>query len=43
MALDGFRALLFVPPPPEILADNDSTLPFAPHSPIKAFTQCHLK
>ena len=23
--------------------NNDSTLIFAPHSPIKAFTQCHLK
>ena len=49
MALDGFSALLFAPHAPKILAEtknNDSTLLFAsppPHSPIRAFTQCHLK
>ena len=48
MDLDGFWALLFVPHAPEILnisrlKNNDSSLPFAPHSPIRVFTQCYLK
>ena len=46
ISLDGFSTLLFVPPAPEVLAEikkNDSALPFAPHSSIRAFTQCHLK
>ena len=46
MALVGLSALLFVPTAPEILAETKkkgSTLPLAPHCPIRAFTQCHLK
>ena len=42
MTLDGFGALLFVPPAVE-KKKHDSTLSLPPHSPIRAFTQGHLR
>ena len=47
MILDGFGALLFVPPALEVLAaEIKATIQhwlLLSHSPIRAFTQCHLK
>ena len=47
MTLDGFGASLFVRPALEKqkqkLKKNDSTLPLPPYSPIKTFTQGHLR
>ena len=45
MTLDGFNALLFVSSALELLADIKRTILHClllPHSPIRAFTQCHL-
>ena len=46
MAMDGFSALQLVPPiAPQALAEKNVFIQcfLPPHSPIRAFTQCHLK
>ena len=46
MTLDGFSALLFVPPAEEVLAEIKRMVLnclMPPHSPIRAFTQSRLE
>ena len=42
MTLDGFSTLPFVRPE-VVIKKKDFTLPLSPHSPIRAFTQGHLR